>query len=197
MEEIKEITWEDIEKANKTMITMDINGKDYALVNQRVKAFRMCYPSGSIETDYILDGEEGKRRCLFTVKVKDNFGNVLSTGTAEEKENSTFINETSFIENCETSAVGRALGFAGFGIDTSIASAEEIQNAQANQDNSNESKIAMITEGQTRIIHENGKLISKELSEMSIKKGSDIINLTLDQASELCKLINERKKNNE
>lgn len=58
---------------------------------------------------------------------------VLGTGTAYEKEGSTFINKTSYIENCETSAVGRALGMAGFGIDTSIASAEEVQNAIANQ----------------------------------------------------------------
>ena len=42
-------------------------------------------------------------------------------------------NKTSYIENCETSAVGRALGMCGFGIDTSIASAEEVQNAMANQ----------------------------------------------------------------
>ena len=53
--------------------------------------------------------------------------------TAYEKENSTFINKTSYIENCETSALGRALGIAGFGIDTSVASAEEVQNAINNQ----------------------------------------------------------------
>ena len=49
------------------------------------------------------------------------------------KENSSFINKTSYIENCETSAVGRALGMAGIGIDTAVASAEEVQNAINNQ----------------------------------------------------------------
>ena len=52
---------------------------------------------------------------------------------AYEKEGSTFINKTSYIENCETSAWGRALGNLGIGIDTSIASAEEVQNAVLNQ----------------------------------------------------------------
>jgi hypothetical protein len=41
-----------------------------------------------------------------------------------------YINKTSMIENCETSAVGRALGFAGFGVDTAIASAEDIERSK-------------------------------------------------------------------
>lgn len=122
--------WEEIQKANETIKTTDIKGKDYAEVNQRIKAFRMVYPNGSITTEIVslVDG-------VVTMKttIKDNEGNVLSTGYAYEKENSTFINKTSFIENCETSAVGRALGMCGFGIDTSVASAEEVQNAIENQ----------------------------------------------------------------
>lgn len=122
--------WEEIQKANETIKTTDIKGKDYAEVNQRIKAFRMVYPNGSITTE-IVSLVEG----VVTMKttIKDNEGNVLSTGYAYEKENSTFINKTSFIENCETSAVGRALGMCGFGIDTSVASAEEVQNAIENQ----------------------------------------------------------------
>ena len=61
-------------------------------------------------------------------------GTILATGTAYEKENSSFINKTSYIENCETSAVGRALGFAGFGIDVAIRSAEEAANAEMQQE---------------------------------------------------------------
>ena len=70
----------------------------------------------------------------------DEYGNViyrehvLGTGTAYEKESSSYINKTSYIENCETSAVGRALGMAGFGIDTSVASFEEVSNAIAQQE---------------------------------------------------------------
>lgn len=129
--------WEEIQKANETIKTTNINGKDYAEVNQRIKAFRMVYPTGSITTEIVslVDG-------IVTMKttIKDNEGNVLSTGYAYEKENSTFINKTSFIENCETSAVGRALGMCGFGIDTSVASAEEVRNAIENQKPNNQPK---------------------------------------------------------
>ena len=127
----KIITYEDIQKANETIVTTDIKGKDYAEVNQRIKAFRMVYPQGSLPTE-MLSNENGV--CIFKASVYTDDGKLLATGTAYEKEGSTFINKTSYIENCETSALGRALGIAGFGIDTSIASADEVQNAIANQE---------------------------------------------------------------
>ena len=61
-------------------------------------------------------------------------GRVLANGLAEEFKGSTFINKTSYVENCETSAWGRALGNLGIGLETSVASADEMQNAIANQD---------------------------------------------------------------
>lgn len=134
------ITFEDIKKANETINTTNIKGKEYAEVNQRIKAFRMVYPEGSIETE-LQSCKDGI--CIFKAWVygsktwneeKGWANTLLGTGTAYEKENSSFINKTSYIENCETSAVGRALGMAGFGIDTSVASAEEVQNAIQQQD---------------------------------------------------------------
>lgn len=120
----------DIAIANETIKTTDIKGKDYAEVNQRIKAFRMVYPQGTIQTQ-MISNENGV--CIFQAKVYDNLNRLLGTGTAYEKEDSSFINKTSYIENCETSAVGRALGMCGFGIDVSVASAEEVQNAIQNQ----------------------------------------------------------------
>lgn len=120
----------DIAIANETIGTIDIKGKDYAEVNQRIKAFRMVYPNGGIITE-LLSNENGV--CVIRAVVNDEKGNILGTGIAYEKENSSFINKTSYIENCETSAVGRALGMCGFGIDVSVASAEEVQNAINNQ----------------------------------------------------------------
>lgn len=132
------MTFEDLQNANATIKTLDVKGKDYAEVNQRIKAFRMLYPEGTIETE-MLSNENGV--CVFKASVYAFKGKdmeekeqLLGTGTAYEKENSTFINKTSYIENCETSAVGRALAMCGIGIDTSIASAEEVQNAINNQD---------------------------------------------------------------
>lgn len=121
----------DLAIANDQIKTVDIKGKDYAEVNQRIKAFRMVYPQGSIRTE-MLSNENGV--CVFRATVWDDTNTLLATGHAYEKEDSTFINKTSYIENCETSAIGRALGMAGFGIDVSVASAEEIQNAMANQE---------------------------------------------------------------
>ena len=120
----------DLAIANETIGTIDIKGKEYAEVNQRIKAFRMICPNGAIETE-LLSNENGI--CVFKATIKDEKGRVLGTGTAYEKEDSSFINKTSYIENCETSAVGRALGMCGLGIDVSVASAEEVQNAINNQ----------------------------------------------------------------
>lgn len=139
-----EIKFEDIKKANETIATTNIKGKDYAEVNQRIKAFRMVYPTGLINTE-LVSNENGI--CIFRASVFDEDRNLLATGTAYEKENSSFINKTSYIENCETSAIGRALGIAGFGIDTSIASAEEVQNAMNNQNKlATKEQIAKIVE---------------------------------------------------
>ena len=57
-----------------------------------------------------------------------------ATGHAMEKEGSTYINKTSHIENCETSAVGRALAMLGFEIKKSVASKEEVENARLQQE---------------------------------------------------------------
>lgn len=128
------VTYEDIKKANEEIRTTDIKGKEYAEVNQRIKAFRMVYPTGYIKTTMVSNADGV---CVFKAQVgfysDEGIMQILGDGTAYERENSSFINKTSYIENCETSAVGRALGMAGFGIDTSVASAEEVQNAINNQ----------------------------------------------------------------
>lgn len=123
-------TFEQIQEANKTIVTTNIKGKDYAEVNQRIKAFRMVHPNGRIITELtsLKDGV-----CIFRASIYNDQDELLGTGTAYEKENSTFINKTSYIENAETSSVGRALGMLGFGIDTSVASTEEVANAIENQ----------------------------------------------------------------
>jgi hypothetical protein len=126
------MTYDELVRANQLIKPTDIKGKDYAEVNQRVKAFRSVFPTGEINTK-IIRIEDGV--CIMRATVKNETGEVLATGTAYELENSTFINKTSYIENCETSAVGRALGFCGFGIDTSIASVEEVANAMKQQKN--------------------------------------------------------------
>ena len=170
------ITFEDIQKANETIKTTDIKGKDYAEVNQRIKAFRMIYPTGIIRTS-MLSNENGT--CIFTASVWTGDDTLLATGTAYEKENSTFINKTSYIENCETSAVGRALGMAGFGIDTSVASYEEVSNAMANQ---KEEDMPKATPKQIELVNKLVTDTEAMLKHYGIEKVED---LTLEQASEI------------
>lgn len=126
----KVVTWAQIEEANKQTKSVDIKGKAYTEVNQRIKAFRMLHPNGRIETN--IEKLDDKI-CLFKASIYDKDGHLLGTGTAYEVQGSTFINKTSYIENAETSAVGRALGMCGFGIDASLASADEVINAINNQ----------------------------------------------------------------
>lgn len=127
------MTYEEIKKANEKLSTMAVQGKDYVMVNERIKAFRMLFPEGFILTE-LVSNNDGV--CIMRAKA-GYYANgsmvILGTGTAYEKEASTYINKTSYIENCETSAVGRALGMLALGIDTSVASAEEVQNAVNNQ----------------------------------------------------------------
>lgn len=136
---MKEITWEQIEKANETIKPLPISRTDkqtgkkvtkkYAEVNQRIKAFRMVYPTGTIQTT-MIDDVDGI--CTFKADIYDG-DKLLATGTARENSKSSFINQTNYIENCETSAVGRALGMCGFGVDASLASADEVKNAMEKQ----------------------------------------------------------------
>jgi hypothetical protein len=108
-----------------------ISGKDYVPVHERLMEFWKNYPAWSIRTE-ILESSEGKVR--FRANIYDHNGVLRATGHGEEKENSTFINRTSYVENCETSAIGRALGLLGIGIDTSLASFEEVANAMVQKD---------------------------------------------------------------
>lgn len=108
-----------------------IHGKDYVLVNERVIDFRKNHPLWAIESEIISN--DGKIVVIRSM-IKDETGRIISTGIASEEKNSSKINSTNHIENCETSAVGRCIGFLGYGIDTSIASADEVYNAIEKQD---------------------------------------------------------------
>ena len=186
------ITFENIQKANESIRTTDIKGKDYAEVNQRIKAFRQVYPTGRIATT-MLSNEGGI--CVFFASVgywEDNGEfRELGTGTAQENEKSSFINKTSYIENCETSAVGRALGMCGFGIDTSIASAEEVQNAINNLGNEQNAKA---TPKQVEILKKVyvGENLEKLLSANNI---NSIEEISLAKASEIISALKKSKEN--
>ena len=100
-----------------------IHGKSYNTVAKRVADFRADHQDKTIETELISNAD----MVLIKACIKDG-DRILATGYAEEVRGSTNINKTSALENCETSAVGRALAFYGYG-GTEIASANEVSNA--------------------------------------------------------------------
>lgn len=108
------------------MKTINIKGKEYVPVNERVKEFRAKYPELRVLTELVSLDENS---VVMKATVTDMDGNILANGYAQEDRGSSNINKTSYVENCETSAVGRALGMFGIGIDASMASADEVANA--------------------------------------------------------------------
>jgi hypothetical protein len=121
------------------MKSINIKGKEYITVNERLKHFRSSpdFKGWSItESIESLTEKEG----IFKVSIKDSNGITMVNAHAQEYRDSSYINKTSFVENGFTSALGRALGYLGIGIDTSIASAQEMQNAIHNQENPKKEK---------------------------------------------------------
>jgi len=106
--------------------TVNIKGKDYKLIVQRVKEFREAHPDWGMHSEVIHHDSE---RVIVKVWVTDPDGRVRGTGLAEEDRSASRINQTSAMENCETSAFGRALASIGFGGDVAYASADEVVNA--------------------------------------------------------------------
>lgn len=112
------------------MKTINIKGKEYVMVNERIKAFREEHKDWSLISEIVNLTEDS---CIIKASVINDKGVVVATGLAQEDKGSSMINKTSFVENCETSAWGRALGNFGYGIDANIASAEEVSMAIAKQ----------------------------------------------------------------
>ena len=108
-------------------MSIKIHGKDYVLVNERVQEFHKLYPNGSIRTDLVEFTDRFIVKAEICPDVSDRMR--IFTAYAYEMVGSSQINKTSALENCETSAIGRCLGFLNIGIDGSIASADEVQNA--------------------------------------------------------------------
>lgn len=112
---------------------VNIKGNDYVMVKERVGEFNRIYPNGSITSENL---EMTERIVMKTTVIPDVENPERKfTGYAYEREGSNQINRTSALENCETSSIGRALGFLGLGVIESIASAEEVANAIHQQNN--------------------------------------------------------------
>ena len=186
------ITFEDIQRVNTTIKTTNIKGKEYAEVNQRIKAFRMLYPTGFIYTEIerLADG-----MCVFCARVgyftDDNKEVVIGMGHAYEKEGSSNINRTSYIENCDTSAVGRALGMAGFGIDTSVASFEEVATAIQQQEG-----FEPVSNRELKMFKDYAEKLGVDIKVVGKKVGAKSLkSMTREQHAEALRILKEIEEN--
>tara|TARA_B100000900_G_scaffold34436_1_gene25871 strand:- start:1420 stop:2004 length:585 start_codon:yes stop_codon:yes gene_type:complete len=117
--------------------SVNISGKQYVEVSERLKHFRSNYPGYSLLSEVVDINDT-----TITIKatILDDKQNPMASGIAQEVKGSSFINKTSYVENCETSAWGRALANFGIGIDAAVASYNEVANAKLNNSNIKEDK---------------------------------------------------------
>ena len=189
------ILYKDIQAANRSAHKTDIKGKLYVPVAERVRAFRKVFPDGQIFVDVKNEGGVATARAEIRLPLYRIAPGVLpvdgmqtgtsedverlcqmilvATGTAMEKECAGNINRTSHVENAETSAVGRALGFCGFGIDTAIASADEVQNAEL-QDVSKQKVDGLKVKALTTRCAKDGVDVDKLLAVCKVKTFEDL-----------------------
>lgn len=164
---------ESLRDVNSRINTTNIKGKEYAEVNQRILAFWELFPNGRIYTDPTITDNRCDCRCEVYRDASDPY--PAATGHAFEVKSGA-INSTSYVENCETSAVGRALGILGIGATQAIASKEELENALALQNVNPEPKV----EPQKRDNSELNQL-TKQLAEKLGMKVSEAARYIVDK----------------
>ena len=169
------------------MRTISIKGKNYVPVTERVKEFHEKYPDFTVLTEIISLDETS---VLMKATVYDPDGKILAVGHAQEDRNASNINKTSYVENCETSAIGRALGMFGIGIDDSMASADEVANAidrqEALKQKVNKNNISALK----MLADQKGSDFSSILSYYDVEKAED---LTMEQWQSAMNLLNRKK----
>lgn len=174
------VTKELINEANAMIKPVPVKGKEYALVASRIAAFRAICPSGAICTEIVNITDES---VTMRTTVADETGKILSTGFANENKSASYINKTSYIENCETSAVGRALGMLGIGSEQNIASAEELVNALNQQELENRKidaiKVKVLEQDIENKVIDDDKLLEyfkvEKLEDVTEKQFSDYV----------------------
>lgn len=142
------------------MKTTNIRGKEYVEVVERVRIFNELYKNNSIDTE--LQYHEQYVRCVAIITPDVANPTRFFKAHAEEDRTQGNINKTNATENCETSAVGRALGMMGIGIIDGIASADEVNLAIHKQETVlNPSNVPTTVQTATAITKERAAEVAK------------------------------------
>lgn len=150
-----------------TKDTVNIHGKQYETVASRVSRFRDTYGLTMAITTELIERDADTVVMKASIVELDDTGKVLATGYAEENRASSTINRTSALENCETSAIGRAL--AAFGMaGTEYASADEVAHAIDNQSKGIDVKPKTYSNPEAPASDKQKQLIAKKLKEQGI-----------------------------
>lgn len=169
---------------------VSIHGKDYKTVAKRVDEFRKEYGiKMSIITKLVSIDEKS---VVMEADILDDTGRTIATGFAEENRQASQINRTSALENCETSAIGRAL--ANFGLaGGEYASADEVANAIAQQNESPKSNGTRLNFDEVR---ETLEAIDDEQSLTDYGNKLKIKNphMTAKQAEAISQMFNKRRE---
>ncbi len=150
------------------MARNDFNLKDYVDVAERIRAFYERYPEGSIQTEMVrLEGD----MVVFKATVyRDREDAHPTTGWAYEREGVGYVNKTSFIENCETSAIGRALANLNFPTTRSTA---ERSDAPATQEQIDELRALAASEVVSEDVRE--RVVAKLDAGITAREATDAI----------------------
>jgi hypothetical protein len=105
--------------------TIEIHGRQYETVASRVARFREDHTDWTLQTKIVTLDES---QVVIEAQILNPEGRQIANGHAQEFRSASQINKTSYVENCETSAIGRALAALGIG-GSEFATANEVQNA--------------------------------------------------------------------
>ena len=109
--------------------TVPIHGKEYVLGATKINLARKSLGSDLDIVTKIISQDDKQVMMQADIYIS---GKHIATGTGQEFRAASRINQTSYVENCETSCISRALSMCGL-VNDSVASAEEVGIAIANQ----------------------------------------------------------------
>jgi hypothetical protein len=175
---------------SKELKTVNIRGKEYVQVDERLRHFNAEYENGRIETEVCF--QDQYVRCVARVWPDVKNEARYFTGHAEEDRTQGPINKTSAVENCETSAVGRALGMLGIGLIGGVATADEVSGAIEKQSTSGKNMSAKQKNWIKRMYEKLGKTEDEYAQWINKQFAKHPSKLTSQEASAVIEKLNKQ-----